>query len=213
MAFHLFPKGIPKEKRIFDLVLTLPLIILASPFLLIISIAILMVSGKPVTFRQNRPGYLGHIFSITKFRTMNDKRDERNILLKDEDRVTRLGRFLRAYSLDELPELINVLAGEMSLVGPRPLLVKYLELYSPEQARRHLVLPGMTGWAQINGRNVLSWEERFALDIWYVDHWSLSLDVKILLLTIRKVISREAVSPPNKLTADEFTGNQQHPPI
>jgi sugar transferase EpsL len=141
MAFHLFPKGIPKEKRIFDLILTLPLIILASPFLLILSFAILLVNGKPVTFKQQRPGYLGHIFNIIKFRTMNDKRDERNILLKDELRVTRFGRFLRAYSLDELPELINVLAGEMSLVGPRPLLVKYLELYSPEQARRHLVLP------------------------------------------------------------------------
>jgi sugar transferase EpsL len=205
----LFPKGIPFLKRLFDLALTIPGLILMTPLLAAVALIIWIIDGTPVTFRQERPGYRGRIFKVVKFRTMKDLRDDQNNLLTDERRVSRLGQFLRTTSLDELPELFNVLAGEMSLVGPRPLLVRYLERYTQEQARRHDVLPGITGWAQINGRNVLSWEEKFSLDVWYVDHWSLDLDIRILLLTIWKVIKREGISPPDQMTADEFMGSDK----
>jgi sugar transferase EpsL len=180
-----------------------------TPLLAAVALIIWIIDGTPVAFRQERPGYRGRIFKVVKFRTMKDLRDDQNNLLTDERRVSRLGQFLRTTSLDELPELFNVLAGEMSLVGPRPLLVRYLERYTQEQARRHDVLPGITGWAQINGRNVLSWEEKFSLDVWYVDHWSLDLDIRILLLTIWKVIKREGISPPDQMTADEFMGSDK----
>jgi len=205
----LFPKGIPIRKRLFDLALTIPGLILLTPLLVAVVLIIWIIDGAPVSFRQERPGYRGRIFKVIKFRTMKDLRDDQNVLLSDERRVSRLGQFLRGASLDELPELFNVLAGEMSLVGPRPLLVCYLERYNQEQARRHDVLPGITGWAQINGRNALSWKEKFSLDVWYVDHWSLVLDTKILLLTIWKVIRREGISPPDQMTAEEFMGNDK----
>jgi lipopolysaccharide/colanic/teichoic acid biosynthesis glycosyltransferase len=180
-----------------------------TPLLAAVAFIIWIIDGAPLTFRQERPGYLGRIFKVVKFRTMKDLRDDQNNLLTDKRRVSRLGHFLRTTSLDELPELFNVLAGEMSLVGPRPLLVRYLERYNQEQARRHEVLPGITGWAQINGRNVLSWDEKFSLDVWYVDHWSLALDIRILLLTMWKVIKREGISPPDQMTTDEFMGSDK----
>ena len=154
-----------------------------------------------------RPGYLGKPFTLYKFRTMRDERDTNGNLLPDELRLTHFGRFLRSTSLDELPELFNVLRGEMSLVGPRPLLMQYLERYNSEQARRHHVLPGITGWSQINGRNALTWEDKFRFDVWYVDHWSIWLDIKILLLTIWKVIKREGINQPGHVTAEEFMGS------
>jgi lipopolysaccharide/colanic/teichoic acid biosynthesis glycosyltransferase len=202
----LFPTGIPVRKRLFDLCFTIPGLILISPLLLIVGILVRLKIGRPVIFRQIRPGYQGKPFTNYKFRTMADIRDSESELLPDEDRITPLGRVLRSFSLDELPELINVLKGEMSLVGPRPLLMRYLERYTPEQARRHEVLPGMTGWAQVNGRNILNWGDRFRLDVWYVDHWSLRFDMKILLLTLGKVLKREGISQPGRATSDEFFG-------
>ena len=204
---NIIPPPIPRIKRIFDLLLTIPGLIFISPLLLVVALLVRISHGKPVLFRQTRPGYLGKAFQICKFRTMTEAHDGQGNLLPDTQRLTRLGGFLRATSIDELPELINVLRGEMSLVGPRPLLVQYLERYTPEQARRHHVLPGVTGWAQINGRNALTWEDKFRLDIWYVDHWSLGLDVKILLSTIWKVLRREGISQPGHATAEEFQGN------
>ncbi len=201
-----FPKGIPLSKRIFDLFLAIPGLILISPVILIVMALVRIQHGSPILFSQVRPGYQGKLFTLRKFRSMTDARDPNGNLLPDEERLTKLGRFLRASSLDELPELINVLKGEMSLVGPRPLLTRYLERYSPEQARRHEVLPGITGWAQINGRNAITWEDKFYLDVWYVDHWSLRLDLKILLMTIVKVIKREGISQPGHVTAEEFFG-------
>lgn len=195
-----------------DLVLTVPVFIILSPLLVCISLLLWIVEGRPVLFLQKRPGYLGEIFSIYKFRTMKETRDANGALLPDDQRTTHLGKFLRETSLDEFPELINVLIGDMSLVGPRPLLVQYLDRYSPEQARRHLVYPGITGLAQVNGRNMVNWEERFAMDVWYVDHWSLKLDIKILVKTIGKVLAREAISPQDKLTPDEFRGNEDKQP-
>lgn len=162
--------------------------------------------GSPVVFRQRRPGLHGEIFTLNKFRTMRDAVDANGQPLPDSERLTRFGRFLRAASLDELPEIWNVLRGEMSWVGPRPLLVQYLERYTPEQARRHEVLPGITGWAQINGRNALTWEEKFRLDVWYVDHWTPGLDIRIIALTVRKVLRREGISAPGQATAEEFMG-------
>lgn len=200
-------KPIPPIKRIFDLALTIPGLIIFSPLLLILALLVRIAHGKPVIFRQMRPGYGGRPFGILKFRTMTEGVDEQGNLLSDTQRLTRLGRFLRASSLDELPELINILRGEMSLVGPRPLLMQYLERYDAEQARRHDVLPGLTGWAQINGRNALTWEDKFRLDVWYVDHWSLGLDIKILFLTVWKVIRREGISQPGHATAEEFMGS------
>jgi lipopolysaccharide/colanic/teichoic acid biosynthesis glycosyltransferase len=199
---------VPLSKRIFDLLLTIPGLILISPILLLVAILVRIVHGKPIFFTQVRPGFQGELFTLYKFRTMTDQRDEKGGLLPDEQRLTSLGRFLRATSLDELPELFNVLRGEMSLVGPRPLLIQYLDRYSPEQARRHDVLPGITGWAQVNGRNALTWEDKFRLDVWYVDNWSLWLDIKILALTLWKVVKREGISQPGHATAEEFMGDQ-----
>jgi lipopolysaccharide/colanic/teichoic acid biosynthesis glycosyltransferase len=164
--------------------------------------------GSPALFRQVRPGLHGRPFMMVKFRTMTDERGADGELLPDAQRLTAFGRFLRASSLDELPELWNVLRGEMSLVGPRPLLMEYLPLYSPEQARRHEVRPGITGWAQVNGRNAVSWDERFKLDVWYVDHRSLWLDLRILWLTVRKVLVREGISAQGEATMSRFTGNK-----
>ncbi len=209
MSPALFPPGVPRRKRLFDLALTVPGLVLVSPLMALIALLVRWRLGAPVLFRQVRPGYRGEPFTLYKFRTMTEARDAAGNLLPDEQRLTRLGRFLRALSLDELPELFNVLRGEMSLVGPRPFLMRYLERYTPEQARRHEVLPGMTGWAQIHGRNVLSWEDRFRLDVWYVDHWSLRLDVKILLITLWKVLKREGISQPGHATAEEFRGSKR----
>ncbi len=202
----IFPPSVPASKRVFDLLLTTLGLVLISPFLLIIAVLVRLKLGKPILFKQQRPGYRGIPFTINKFRTMTDERDEQGNPLPDEIRLTRLGRFLRSSSLDELPELLNVLHGDMSLVGPRPLLMKYLDRYTPEQSRRHDVLPGITGWAQINGRNALTWEQKFELDVWYVDHWSFSLDLKILWATLFKVIQREGVSQPGYSTSEEFIG-------
>jgi sugar transferase EpsL len=200
---------IPISKRVFDLCLALPLLVLVSPILGIVAILVRLNLGTPVLFHQVRPGFMGRPFVNLKFRTMRDAVNPQGQPLPDSIRLTSLGRFLRSLSLDELPELFNVLRGEMSLVGPRPLLLQYLERYSPEQARRQHVLPGITGWAQINGRNALSWEDKFALDVWYVDHWSLWLDVRILALTPWKALKREGISQPGHATAEEFMGNNQ----
>jgi lipopolysaccharide/colanic/teichoic acid biosynthesis glycosyltransferase len=203
----LLPPGIPISKRIFDLITASTCLVIFTPVMAIVAVLVRIVHGKPVLFRQNRPGYQSSLFTVYKFRTMNNARDKQGNLLPDEQRLTRLGRFLRSSSLDELPELFNVLRGEMSLVGPRPLFKHYLERYSPEQARRHEVLPGITGWAQVNGRNALDWEEKFRLDVWYVDNLSFGLDLKILLLTLWKVIKREGISQPGHATAEEFMGS------
>lgn len=195
-------------KRLFDLLLSFGLLLaLALPLLLLWAL-VRRELGSPVLFRQIRPGLQGRPFMMIKFRTMTDKCGADGELLPDAQRLTSFGRFLRATSLDELPELWNVLRGEMSLVGPRPLLMEYLPLYSPEQARRHEVRPGITGWAQVNGRNALSWEERFKLDVWYVDHRSLWLDLRILWLTVRKVIVREGISAQGEATMPRFTGEK-----
>ncbi len=203
-----FPRGIPLSKRIFDLLVGGLILVILSPVMGLIALLIRLVEGPPVFFRQERPGYHGKIFALRKFRTMQEIYDAQGNLLPDGSRLSRLGSFLRATSLDELPELLNVLRGEMSLVGPRPLLVQYLARYSPEQARRHTVLPGVTGLAQINGRNALSWPEKFTLDVWYVDHWSFWLDMRILLSTVWKVIKREGITPPGQATTEEFMGNE-----
>lgn len=195
-------------KRISDFTLALlGLITLALPLLILIAL-IRRKLGSPVFFRQIRPGLHGQPFEMVKFRTMTDACGPEGALLPDAERLTPFGRFLRATSLDELPELWNVLKGDMSLVGPRPLLMEYLPLYSPEQARRHAVRPGVTGWAQVNGRNAISWEEKFALDTWYVDHQSLLLDMKILWLTIKKVLVREGISAAGEATMGKFTGSK-----
>lgn len=193
-------------KRLVDLLLSALLLVLLSPLLLLLALLVWIEIGKPILFKQQRPGLHGQPFALLKFRTMTDDQDAEGRLLPDAARLTRLGRFLRGVSLDELPELINVLRGEMSLVGPRPLLVQYLERYTPEQMRRHEVRPGITGWAQVNGRNAITWEEKFALDVWYVDHRSFWLDLQILALTLWKVIIREGISQPGQATAQEFMG-------
>jgi lipopolysaccharide/colanic/teichoic acid biosynthesis glycosyltransferase len=196
-------------KRCFDLVLTLlGLFFLALP-LLILVFMVRRKLGSPVFFRQVRPGLQGKPFEMVKFRTMTDERGPDGELLADAIRLTPFGRFLRATSLDELPELWNVLKGDMSLVGPRPLLMEYLPLYSPEQARRHEVRPGVTGWAQVNGRNALSWEEKFKLDVWYVDHRGVFLDIKILWLTVKKVLVRDGISAAGEATMSKFSGNMR----
>ncbi|OYQ39035.1 sugar transferase [Rhodoferax sp. TH121] len=195
-------------KRSMDvLVAGMALLLLALPLLVLASLVRVRL-GSPVLFRQVRPGLHGRPFMMVKFRTMTDERGADGELLPDALRLTPFGRFLRASSLDELPELWNVLRGEMSLVGPRPLLMEYLPLYSPDQARRHEVRPGITGWAQINGRNAVSWDQRFQLDAWYVDHQSLWLDVKILWLTVRKVLIREGINAQGDATMPRFTGNK-----
>jgi len=194
-------------KRLFDLVLAvLALLILGIP-LLLLTWQVRRKLGSPAFFRQPRPGLDGRPFSLVKFRTMTDACDTSGQLLPDAKRLTPFGRFLRSSSLDELPELWNVLKGEMSLVGPRPLLMEYLPLYSKGQARRHEVRPGITGWAQINGRNALSWEEKFKLDVWYVDNRTLWLDIKILWLTVRKVLVRDGISAAGEATMPRFTGS------
>jgi lipopolysaccharide/colanic/teichoic acid biosynthesis glycosyltransferase len=200
---------VPFSKRMFDILISLVVLIFLSPILLIISLVLFAVEGLPLFFCQDRPGISGKIFRICKFRTMKSEHNSSGELLPDAKRITAFGGFLRSTSLDELPELINVIKGEMSLVGPRPLLVQYLERYSPEQARRHEVLPGITGWAQINGRNAITWDEKFRLDLWYVDHWSFWLDIRIFFITIWKVLSGEGISQPGRATMDEFMGNQE----
>lgn len=197
------------SKRCLDLVgATIGLLVFAVPMAMI-AVAIRVTMGSPVLFRQRRPGLGGRPFEIYKFRTMTNDRGDSDVVIPDEARLNRLGRFLRRTSLDELPELFNVLKGEMSLVGPRPLLMEYLELYTPEQAGRHRVRPGMTGWAQINGRNALSWEKKFEHDTWYVNHWSLRLDLKILLSTLRVVARGRGVNQPGEATVQYFTGPQK----
>ncbi|HOT90410.1 MAG TPA: sugar transferase [Anaerolineae bacterium] len=193
-------------KRFFDLGIALPALLLLSPIMIGIAILVRLKLGAPVLFRQQRPGLHGKPFTLYKFRTMTDARDAEGNLLPDADRLTPFGRFLRSTSLDELPELFNVLKGDMSLVGPRPLLMEYLPLYSPEQMRRHEVKPGITGWAQINGRNALTWEEKFALDIWYVEHYNWWMDLKILWCTLLKVVAREGINADGHITMPKFTG-------
>ena len=193
-------------KRLFDLAIAVPLLIIFSPALVLIGFMVRMRFGKPVFFRQVRPGLNGQPFVIYKFQTMLYGLDEGGNLLPDAERLSRLGRFLRRMSLDELPEIYNVIKGDMSLVGPRPLLVEYLDRYTQEQARRHEVKPGITGWAQINGRNAINWEEKFKYDVWYVDNWNLWLDFKIISMTIVKVVKGEGISQPGHATMEEFKG-------
>jgi len=191
-----------------DLCIAGSAMLLLFPLFVIVAILARIVSGSPVFYRQVRPGRFGQPFTLIKFRTMSNETDKTGRFLADCDRLTRFGRFLRATSLDELPQFWNVLRGQISLVGPRPLLMSYLPRYSPEQARRHEVMPGITGWAQVNGRNALSWEEKFKFDVWYVEHWSLALDLKILWLTVRKVIRREGINKGGEATMTEFMGSQ-----
>jgi sugar transferase EpsL len=193
-------------KRVFDLVGAIAGLVVLAPLLLMVAALVRIFLGSPILFRQSRPGWNGRLFMCLKFRTMTDARDAEGRLLADAERMTAFGRFLRSSSIDELPELINVILGEMSLVGPRPLLPQYLERYTPEQMRRHEVKPGITGWAQVNGRNSASWEQKFAYDIWYVQHRSLWLDVKILALTLWKTLKREGISQPEHATMKEFRG-------
>ncbi len=193
-------------KRIFDIFVSAIALVLLSPVLAYVAWQVRSKMGSPVLFRQVRPGLRGKAFEMVKFRTMRDAFDAKGNALPDAERLTPFGNFLRTSSLDELPELWNVLKGEMSLVGPRPLLMEYLPLYSSEQRRRHDVRPGVTGWAQINGRNALRWDERFRLDVWYVDNHSFLLDLKILLLTVRKVFKREGISAAGEATMPKFTG-------
>ncbi len=194
-------------KRTVDILGATLAISVFAPVLILIALAVRLKLSTPVLFRQRRPGLHGKPFNMLKFRTMTNELDEHGKLLLDEERLTRLGRFLRSTSLDELPEVLNVLRGEMSLVGPRPLLMEYLDRYTPEQARRHEVKPGITGWAQINGRNAISWEEKFRLDVWYVDNWSIWLDTKILVVTLWKVVRREQVSAASHATMPKFRGS------
>jgi lipopolysaccharide/colanic/teichoic acid biosynthesis glycosyltransferase len=196
-------------KRLFDIIASLTGLVLLSPVLIFCALAIRLKMGSLVLFRQQRPGLGGKGFILYKFRTMTDQRDQTGRLLPDEQRLPAFGRFLRSTSLDELPELFNVLRGNMSIVGPRPLMMKYLDRYTPEQARRHEVKPGITGWAQINGRNAITWEEKFKLDVWYVDNWSPLLDIKIILKSIWLVITRQGVTQQDRATVDEFMGTQQ----
>jgi len=197
-------------KRTFDFILAAAAMIVLSPVLIALAAAIRWKLGSPILFRQIRPGLDERPFNILKFRTMTDARGADGVLLPDAERLTPFGRFLRATSLDELPELFNVVKGDMSLVGPRPLLMQYLERYTPEQARRHEVRPGITGWAQVNGRNAITWEEKFKLDVWYVDNWSLWLDIKIIAMTIWKILKREGISQPGQATMEEFKGSFDH---
>lgn len=196
-------------KRTFDLLIACLLMVLLAPLMAAIALCTLFALGSPVLFRQARPGLNSRAFVLLKFRTMTDASDGNGLPLPDSKRLTAFGRFLRRTSLDELPELINVLRGDMSLVGPRPLLVEYLPLYTAEQARRHEVRPGITGWAQINGRNTLSWEEKFRLDVWYVEHPSFWLDLKILWLTVSKVLRGDGITQQGSATADVFKGSPQ----
>ena len=197
-------------KRLLDVALASAALLLLLPFIGLLALLVRSRLGTPVLFRQRRPGLNGQIFTIYKFRTMTDARDEQGQLLPDAERLTSFGRFLRSSSLDELPELWNVLRGEMSLVGPRPLLIQYLSRYTPQQARRHEVRPGITGWAQVNGRNALSWEQKFSLDVWYVDNVSLWLDLRIGLLTVWKTLRREGINQTGQATVEYFQGSEIH---
>jgi sugar transferase EpsL len=195
-------------KRLLDLllvVLTLPVFL---PVMALVALLVRLKLGSPVLFRQQRPGMHGRPYTIFKFRTMTDTRDALGHLLPDEQRLTRLGHFLRSTSLDELPELYNVLKGDMSVVGPRPLLMQYLDRYTPDQMRRHEAKPGITGWAQVNGRNAITWERKFALDVWYVDHQSWRLDMRIIALTVWKAVRREGINQPGQATMEEFMGSE-----
>lgn len=195
-------------KIFFDQLLAIILIILFSPVYIVVSTLILFRMGSPIFFRQKRPGYKERIFGIYKFRTMTNEKDENGELLPDEQRLVGIGKFIRSTSLDELPQLFNVLKGEMSFVGPRPLLIEYLDLYNDKQKRRHDVLPGITGWAQVNGRNAISWEQKFDYDVWYVDNQSFWLDMKILWLTFLKVVKRSDISSDTAVTMEKFEGSK-----
>ena len=195
-------------KRLFDFLVALFALLILLPVIMVVAVLIRLKLGSPILFTQERPGLNGNVFKMMKFRTMLDGKDKQGNLLPDDERMTQFGAFLRSTSLDELPGLFNVLKGDMSLVGPRPLLVQYLPLYSGEQARRHNVRPGITGWAQINGRNAISWEQKFKLDMWYVDNQSFLLDIKILLLTVKKVFVREGISADGHVTIEPFKGSK-----
>lgn len=195
-------------KRLFDFTIVLMILLVEWPFLLIITICLHFTNnGAGAFFMQERPGKNGKIFKVIKFKTMTDERDAEGNLLPDAERLTRVGKFIRSTSIDELPQLINVLKGDMALIGPRPLLPQYLPLYTPEQARRHEVRPGITGWAQVNGRNAISWQKKFELDVWYVDHCSFCLDVKIVFKTVKKVFIREGISQAGQATMELFNGH------
>ncbi|CEG28640.1 sugar transferase [Bacillus sp. B-jedd] len=196
-------------KRLVDLVLSILGLILLFPLMLLTAVLIRIKLGSPILFKQERPGLNGEIFQLYKFRTMTDERDSQGRLLPDHERLTSFGKMVRRFSLDEFPQLINVIKGEMSLIGPRPLLPEYLSLYSEEQAKRHLVKPGITGWAQVNGRNALTWEEKFELDVWYVENQSFYLDLKILFLTMKKVLISEGISSQSHVTMPDFQGNSK----
>ena len=206
--------GLRMTKRLFDITVSLTALLLVSPVLLLLALLVRIKLGSPVLFTQTRPGLHARPFKMAKLRTMTSERGPDDQLLPDAVRLMPFGRFLRATSLDELPELWHVLNGDMSLVGPRPLLMEYLPLYTPEQARRHEVRPGITGWAQVNGRNAISWDDKFQLDVWYVDHRSLWLDIKILWLTVKKVLVRDGISAAGEATMPRFTGSkaQEHQP-
>ena len=196
-------------KRVFDFIVALSALLVLLPIIILVSVLISFKLGSPILFTQDRPGLNGKVFKMIKFRSMLDGKDRQGNLLPDDERLTQFGKFLRSTSLDELPGLFNVLKGDMSLVGPRPLLVQYLPLYSTEQARRHNVRPGITGWAQVNGRNAISWEEKFKLDVWYVDNQSFWLDIKILFLTVKKVFVREGISADGEATMSLFEGSDK----
>lgn len=197
-------------KRIIDVLISLMTLIILSPVILLIGILVKWKLGSPIIFKQQRPGLNGRPFYLYKFRSMTEWKDKNGTLLSDEQRMTSFGSFLRKFSIDELPQLINVLKGDLSLVGPRPLLMEYLPLYTEEQAKRHLVKPGITGWAQINGRNAITWEEKFKLDVWYVHHQSLLLDMKILWLTIWKLFRPVGISQDGHVTVESFTGAESN---
>jgi len=196
----------PFSKRLFDLTFALIALVILFPIMLVTAILVRIFIGTPILFKQQRPGYKARPFFIYKFRTMTNRVTHNGSLLPDAERLTRFGHLLRSLSLDEWPELFNIVRGEMSFVGPRPLLMEYLPLYSPEQARRHDVVPGLTGWAQVNGRNTVDWPARFAMDVWYVDHWSFWLDIRIIFMTVWKVISREGINQEGQSTVEYFKG-------
>ncbi|MCX2827575.1 sugar transferase [Bacillus pseudomycoides] len=195
-------------KRLFDLFVSLSLLVFLLPFIIIVAVLVRIKLGSPIIFKQQRPGLHGASFSLYKFRSMTDEKDSNGNLLPDDVRFTKFGGFLRKCSLDELPQLFNVIKGDLSLVGPRPLLMEYLELYTEEQSRRHMVRPGITGWAQVNGRNAISWEEKFDFDVWYVDNRTFWLDMKILLLTAKKVFKSEGINQVGHVTVEKFNGTK-----
>ncbi len=197
-------------KRVFDLLLTFPALLLFLPVLFVAAVLVCLNLGSPIIYKQKRPGKDGDPFILYKFRTMRNNTNRNGTLLPDDKRLTILGMFLRSTSIDELPEMLNVIKGDMSLVGPRPLLIQYLQRYTPEQARRHEVKPGITGWAQVNGRNSIPWEDKFRLDVWYVDNCSLRLDIRIIVMTIWKILKREGISQPDQATMEEFMGSKSH---